>query len=62
MKDYYEEINRALKEHEEYKPYHTKSLDWIADRIDWCWKWRKISDEQLNNLTNRIIKIFKEEL
>ena len=60
MKDYYKEIDKILKEYEEYKPYHTKSLGWAADRIDWCWKWRKITEKQMHELCNRIIILFNE--
>lgn len=38
MKDYYKEIATVLSEYENYKPYHTKDIDWACNRIDWCWK------------------------
>lgn len=56
---YYEEINKALLSYEEYKPYHTKTIDWIANRIDWAWKWRKITKEQMVELATRTTKIFE---
>lgn len=59
QKDYYKEINDALVSYEEFKPYHTKSIDWICNRIDWCYKWRKITKEQMEELTDRIINILK---
>lgn len=37
-KNYYEEISNALKEYECFKHYPFHSMEWIADRIDWCWK------------------------
>lgn len=58
MKDYYKEIDKALKSYEEYKPYHQYSLDWITDRIDWSWKFRKITEDQMKELTDRIVEIF----
>lgn len=59
MRDYYKEIDRALRQHEEYHPYHTHSMYWISDQIDWCWKWRKISKEQMEELAMRATAIFE---
>jgi lipopolysaccharide biosynthesis glycosyltransferase len=59
MKDYYGEINNALLSYEEHKPWHTKSLDWIADRIDWCYKWKKLDYSEIEELTERITAIFE---
>ena len=55
------QIHKALLEYEEYKPYKTKSIDWICNRIDWCWKWRKISAECKDNFCDRIIEVMKGE-
>ncbi len=63
MKDYYKEIDKALKSYEEYKPYHDKGIDWICDRISWCWKFRHITEGQMNKLADRaiaVLEIFKE--
>lgn len=54
----YEKINRWLKQHESYK-YTERSLDSIADYIDWAWKWRKISREQMEETTDRICNLFE---
>lgn len=59
MKNYYKEIDEALKRYEEYKPYHVKSMEWIANRIDWCWKWKKITKEQMTNLADRVCYYYK---
>ena len=58
-KNYYEEINQALQSYENYKPYHTKTVDWICNRIDWCWKWRKISQDEMEELVNRIYLVLE---
>lgn len=60
MNKYYEQIDKALKSYEEYKPWHEKSVDWICDRIDWSWKWRKISESEMVELTSRVTNLFKE--
>lgn len=59
MKNYYEEINSALKNYESNKPYHTKNIEWICSRIDWCWKWRKISEKEMEELSNRAVEVLK---
>ena len=56
-RNYYVEIDNALKSYEDYKPWHDKSIDWIADRIDWCWKFRHITKEQMEELADRVVKI-----
>lgn len=57
---YYKEIDEAIKSYENYKPYHTRNIDWICNRIDWCWKWRKITKVQMEELCDRVIAIFLE--
>lgn len=58
---YYEEIDRVLKQYENYAPYYSKDMSWVADRIDWCWKWRKITKEQMEELADRAIKVFERK-
>ena len=55
-KDYYKEIDTELI-HLENNQYSRRSIEWISNRIDWCWKFRKIKDEQLTELTERVIKL-----
>ena len=62
MKNYYNEINKAISEYENHHPYPTKSTSWIANRIDWCWRFRKISESELEELANRMTNIFKNNL
>ena len=57
MKDYYKEIDQALKSFEDFKPYHTKSIDWICNRIDWCWKFRHITENQMHELADRAVAV-----
>ena len=59
MNKYYEEINKAILQYEEHKPYHDKSISWICDRIDWCWKWRKITKIEMEELADRICEVMK---
>ena len=58
MKDYYSEIDQALTRLELGK-YPTHSIEWVAERVVWCWKWRKITEGQLEVLCDRLIAYFE---
>ena len=58
MKDYYEEIDEVITRYEEHKPEFGKTMEWAANRIDWCWKFRKITKEQMEELADRATAIF----
>ena len=57
---FYLEIDKALKYYEENCPYKSKTISWICDRISWCWKWRKITKEQMEELADRACKVMEE--
>ena len=59
QRKYYQEIDMALKDYEEYKPWHDKNIDWICNRIDWCWKFRHITKEQMEELADRCCKVLE---
>lgn len=59
MKNYYSEINQALQSYENFKPYHIYSIEWICNRIDWCWKWKKITKDEMEELTDRICEVME---
>lgn len=61
MKNYYKEIDKAIKSYEDYKPYHPYNTEWICNRIDWCWKWRKITKIQMEELCDRITKVLERK-
>lgn len=50
VRNYYEEIDKALYSHEYCKPWHDKPMEWIANRIDWCWKFRHIIETMIRNM------------
>jgi len=60
MRDYYKEIDEVVSSYEQYKPYHTKDIDWAANRVDWAWEWRKITKPQMEELADRITKIYED--
>ena len=59
MKNYYSEIDKAISRYENYYPWKEKSIDWICNRIDWCYKWKHITHEQMEELANRIIVVME---
>ncbi|MBQ5851009.1 MAG: hypothetical protein IIW54_09400 [Lachnospiraceae bacterium] len=59
---YYQQLDKALKSHEEFRPYHQYSIDWICDRITWCWRWKKITKEQMEELALRATNILEGNL
>lgn len=56
MKDYYKQINDGLSRYENYL-YPIHSIEWLVNRIDWCWKYRHISETQMHELTDRAMNI-----
>jgi hypothetical protein len=52
MKDYYKEIDTPLTRLEQGK-YPTHDIDWVCNRIDWCWRFRKITTAQMAELADR---------
>ena len=57
--DYYSQLDAALKSYERHRPYHIMHIDKISERIAWCWKWRKITKEQMEELAERACKIYE---
>lgn len=41
--------------------YCEVTLDWCADRVDWAWKWRKISQEEMEELASWISRLYDRE-
>ena len=62
QKSEYQKISEYLREYESYKPYKQKDIDWICDRIDWAWHWRKITQLQKDELCDRVCFILENEI
>lgn len=60
QRNYYQEINRALLEYENFKPWQQHPIYWICDRIDWCWKFRHITKKQMEEFAERACIILKQ--
>lgn len=58
-RNYFEELSKALDR---------LNTDWqksvylwqISDKIVWCWKWRKITNEEKDILCDRVTKLYKD--
>lgn len=59
---YYNQIDKAIKSYEQFRSCHSMSPDKICDKIDWCWKWRKISENQMKSLVDRIVYLMDNSL
>lgn len=57
----YEKIDKALKQHEAHG-YYERSLDSIADYIDWAWRWKKITREEMENAADRVCILYDATL
>lgn len=60
--NYSKQLNKALSEYENFKPVKQYPIDWICNRISWCWKWKKITEEEKDNFCERIIFIMEDNL
>ena len=38
---------------------NTLSISWCCDSIDWLWKWRKITKQEMESLCDRMILIIE---
>ena len=56
----YEKIDRCLKQHENHK-YAERSIDSLCDYIAWAVKWRKITEEEKDEVCDRACAILEEE-
>lgn len=57
-KNYYKEIDGWVKAWEDLKPYRKDhSVDKICFKIGWCWKFRKITSSQKDELCDRMIDL-----
>lgn len=55
----YSRLSKAIESYEEHKPHHQYTVSWICDRIDWCWKWKRITETQMEELSSRISEVLK---
>lgn len=58
-RDFYSEINRVVSNYEALR-YEAISPYAAADRIVWLWKFRKITEDQMASLCERMTRIFED--
>ena len=56
-KDYYAQLDRWVSQYET-KGNGDQKLSSISDKISWCWKWKKITKQQVDELCDRMLEIF----
>lgn len=62
-KDFYAELDNKINAWEKFLPSrHIYDLNAIADKIAWCYKFRKITHEQMEDLCSRLTKLFDEKV
>ena len=57
----YQKIDKVLKQHENHK-YCERTLDSIADYINWAYKQRKITKAEMENAADRVCALYDAEL
>ena len=57
----YEKIDRILTQHEKGK-YCERSLDSVANYIDWAWKWRKITEAEKDEVCDRVCALYDKDI
>lgn len=56
-----EKIEKAIQEYEKFRPFPQYTTEWICNRIDWAWKWKKITKEQMEDFADRMCVILAYE-
>lgn len=60
--DYAAQIDKALRQYEDcadYRPTKQYPVSWICNRISWCWKFRKITERQMDEFCDRAVAAMK---
>ena len=57
--DCYGKLDKAISQWENWRPVKQYSVEWICDRIAWAFKWKKITEKQMNELSGRMIYILE---
>lgn len=60
-RNWYEELDREVKI-QEGNGYKFHDIHWVCDRIDWCWQFRKITEEQMEELVDRVCEVMDSEV
>ena len=52
----YIKINKVLTRLEAGQ-YAVANIHWCTDRVDWAWRWRKITKDEMEELASRCIAL-----
>ena len=55
----YNLLVKAIERLEQGKYTGGLDIDWCCDSITWLWKWRKITEEEMESLCDRMIAIME---
>lgn len=59
-KDYFNKINKAILEYENYRPCKQHTIQYITDYIVWAYKFKHITKKEMEGFCDRMIKIIEE--
>ena len=57
-KDYYKQLDGGVRMFEQCG-YCPVKIEVVTDKIVWCWKWKKITEQQKNELCDRMVEVMK---
>ena len=57
-KDYYKQLDGWVRMFEQCG-YCPVKIEVVTDKIVWCWKWKKITEQQKNELCDRMVEVLK---
>lgn len=57
-RNYYVELSKKVEQFELGREHSSMLLSAISDKVVWCWHWRKITEDQLDDLCKRITILF----
>lgn len=62
QKNFYQELDKRIQDYEKGPTNRSADLYQIAYKIDWCWKFKKITEKQMNELCDRVTNIFENKI
>lgn len=60
MKNYYAQLDKAIRSYENCKSFHSLSIDWINARIDRCEERHDLSEDKIKELRDRVKTIIED--
>lgn len=57
-KDYYKQLDGWVGMFEQCG-YCPVKIEVVTDKIVWCWRWKKITEQQKNELCDRMVEVMK---